>query len=100
MKHDTLRDRLQKRTKKRKRNSKKGGQQRCNNKNASLRGGVSAVAVEAEDWCSLVQRDEVEMNLLHLVNDGLESGRVVHGEVGEHLAVDLDTSLVKSTHQL
>ncbi len=41
-----------------------------------------------------------EISLLYLLHDGLESLGVVHGEVGEHLAVDLDTSLVESTHQL
>ena len=38
--------------------------------------------------------------LLHLVNDGLESLGVVDGEVGEHLAVDLDASLCECAHQL
>ena len=38
--------------------------------------------------------------LLHLCNDGLESLGVVQGEVGEHLAVDLDTSLGQSSHEL
>ena len=38
--------------------------------------------------------------LLHLLNDGLESLGVVHGEVGKHLAVDLNTSLAEGTHQL
>ena len=41
-----------------------------------------------------------EISLLYLLHDGLESLGIVHGEVGEHLAVDLDTSLVESTHQL
>ena len=31
--------------------------------------------------------------LLHLVNDGLKSLGVVHGEVGKHLTVDLDAGL-------
>ncbi len=39
-------------------------------------------------------------SLLHLAYDSLESLGVVHCEVGEHLAVDLDASLVKVTHQL
>ena len=33
----------------------------------------------------------VESGAFYLVNDSLESGGVVEGEVGEHLAVDLDT---------
>ena len=37
--------------------------------------------------------------LLNFSNDGLESLGVVQGEVGEHLAVDLDTSLGEFTHQ-
>ena len=39
-------------------------------------------------------------DLLHLCNDSLESLWVVNSEVSENLTVDLDTSLVKSTHQL
>ena len=38
--------------------------------------------------------------LLNLGNDSLECFRVVHSQVGQHLAVDLDTSLVQKTHQL
>jgi hypothetical protein len=38
-------------------------------------------------------------NLLHLLYDGLESLGVVEGEVSEDLAVDLDASLVESTHE-
>ena len=38
--------------------------------------------------------------LLNLLDDSLESGLVVHGEVSEDLAVDLDASLVQQTHQL
>ena len=41
-----------------------------------------------------------KQSLLYLVNDSLERSRVVHGEVSENLAVNLDTSLVKSTHKL
>ena len=37
--------------------------------------------------------------LLYLGNDGLEGFGIVHGEVGEHLAVDLATGLVQGTHQ-
>ena len=37
--------------------------------------------------------------LLNLLYDSLESLGVVNGEVSEHLAVDLDTSLVQSTHK-
>ena len=38
--------------------------------------------------------------LFNLLHDGLESLRVIHGEIGKHLAVDFDTSLVEGTHQL
>ena len=38
-------------------------------------------------------------DLLHLLNDGLESLRVVDSEVSEHLAVNLDTCLVQSAHE-
>ena len=39
-------------------------------------------------------------NLLHLVDDGLESLGVVEGEVGKDLAVDLDTRLGELVHEL
>ena len=38
--------------------------------------------------------------LLHFVNDSLESGGVVDSEVSENLTVQVDTSLVQSTHEL
>ena len=38
--------------------------------------------------------------LLYLGNDCLECFGVIHGQVSENLAVDLDTSLVQKTHQL
>ena len=38
--------------------------------------------------------------LLNLLDDSLESGLVVHGEVSEDLAVDLDASLVERAHEL
>ena len=41
-----------------------------------------------------------DLFLLHLLHDGLESLGIVHGQVGEHLAVDLNTSLVNHTHEL
>ena len=40
------------------------------------------------------------LGILHLVNNGLESGGVVESEVGEHLAVDLDAGLVDEAHEL
>ena len=41
-----------------------------------------------------------ELGVLGLLNDGLEGLGVVHGQVGENLAVDLNTCLVNHTHQL
>ena len=38
-------------------------------------------------------------DLLYLVNNSLESLWVVNSEVSEYLAINLDTSLVKSTHK-
>ena len=35
----------------------------------------------------------------NLFHDGLEGLRIVHGEVGEHLAVDLDTGLGELAHE-
>ena len=40
------------------------------------------------------------LSVLHLIDNSLECCRVVHGEVGEHLAVDLDTGLVNQAHKL
>ena len=39
-------------------------------------------------------------NLFHLVADSLESLGIIHCEIGEHLAVDLDACLMNKTHQL
>ena len=41
-----------------------------------------------------------ELGVLGLLNDGLEGLGVVHSQVGENLAVDLNTCLVNHTHQL
>ena len=38
-------------------------------------------------------------DLLHLLHDGLEGLGIVHGQVGEHLAVDLDTRLGEFAHE-
>ena len=38
-------------------------------------------------------------SLLHFLDDGLESFRIVQSEVGQHFAVDLDTSLVQLVHE-
>ena len=40
------------------------------------------------------------LRVLDLVHDGLEGLGVVHGQVGEHLAVDLHASLVDEAHEL
>ena len=40
------------------------------------------------------------LQLFSLFHDGLESLGIVHSEVSEHLTVDLDTSLMKVTHEL
>ena len=41
-----------------------------------------------------------EFVLFHLVYNSLESLGIVNSEVGKHLTVNLDTSLVQCTHQL
>ena len=38
--------------------------------------------------------------VLYLVNDSLESLGIVHGQVGEHLAVDLYSGFVNQAHEL
>lgn len=48
-------------------------------------------------FCRLDARDLCVLNLLY---DGLESGGIVEGEIGEDLAVDLDAGLVDETHEL
>ena len=40
----------------------------------------------------LCYREKQSRDLLHLLDDGLESLGVVEGEVGEHLAVDFDAA--------
>lgn len=40
------------------------------------------------------------LSVLHFVNNSLESLGVVEGKVGEHLTVDLDTSLMDEAHEL
>ena len=42
----------------------------------------------------------IDLRLLYFINDSFERCGIVHCEVGENLTVDLDTSLVQSTHQL
>ncbi len=37
---------------------------------------------------------------LYFCHDGLESLGIVHGELGEHLAVDLDAGCMDETHEL
>ena len=37
---------------------------------------------------------------LHLIDYGLESLGIVHGEIGKHLAVDLNASLMYEAHKL
>ena len=48
----------------------------------------------------ITEEKSLASDLLHLCNDSLESLRVVYSEVSENLTVNLDTCLVKSTHQL
>ncbi len=43
---------------------------------------------------------QISLCVLHLFNNSGESCGVVESEVGEDLAVDLDTALVDETHQL
>ena len=58
--------------------------------------------LEAKHFLSrkITEEKSLASDLLHLCNDSLESLRVVYSEVSENLTVNLDTSLVKSTHQL
>ena len=39
------------------------------------------------------------INLLYLINDGLESLGIIDSEVSKHLTVDFNSCLVQSTHQ-
>ncbi len=48
----------------------------------------------------MYQRLSGDLCVLHFVNDSLESGGIVESEVGEHLAVDLDTGFVDKAHEL
>ena len=40
------------------------------------------------------------LSLFHLLDNCLECGGVVEGEVGKHFAVDFNTALVDKTHEL
>ena len=40
------------------------------------------------------------LRILCLLNDGLECLRLIHSQIGENLAVNLDTGFVQGTHQL
>ena len=55
-----------------------------------------------QEECNLILEitRQSRKDLLYLVNNSLESLWVVNSEVSEDLTVDLDTCLVKSTHQL
>lgn len=44
--------------------------------------------------------DVESVKLLHLVNNCLESFGMIHSEVGEDLAVDIDTGSMKLAHEL
>ena len=50
-------------------------------------------------WC-LVGVGELGSGVLNFVNDGLEGGRVVYGQVGQNFAVDLDAGFVDEAHEL
>ena len=41
----------------------------------------------------------IALDLLYLCYNSLESFRIVYSEVSENLTVNLDASLVKSTHK-
>ena len=49
-------------------------------------------------FCDINQK-KIPHFLLYFLNDSLESLRVVDSEVSKYLTVDLDTSLVESTHK-
>lgn len=44
-------------------------------------------------------KDCLVSGVLYFINNGLESGRIVEGEIGKDLTVDLDSSLVDKTHE-
>lgn len=54
-------------------------------------------SIDKTDACA--RRDGV-LCAFYLVDNGLESSRIVEGEVGQHFAVDFDTRFVYETHQL
>ena len=45
-----------------------------------------------------IDGNEKLLSVLHFVNDSLECFRMIHTEVSENLAVDVDTVSVKKTH--
>ena len=52
-----------------------------------------------QNWHTLFGYHDEKSDLLHLFHNSLEGFGIVHGEVGEHLAVDLDTGLGELAHQ-
>ena len=48
----------------------------------------------------MIPANKPECLCLYLVYDGLESGGVVEGEVGENLTINLDACLVDEAHKL
>lgn len=42
---------------------------------------------------------KIRLHLIYFLNDSLESLRIVYSEVSKNLTVNLDTSLVQSTHK-
>ena len=68
----------------------------------SLRFSTSCVWVAgmAAGHATLVINVKRLLCVLYFFNNSLESGGVVESEVGEHLAVDLDTCFVDQAHKL
>ena len=60
---------------------------------------MGTAAVSFVPWC-LVGVGELGSGVLNFVNDGLEGGRVVYGQVGQNFAVDLDAGFVDEAHEL
>jgi hypothetical protein len=73
-----------------------GGWQPTETINSHIEGGTKKTG---EKTLFLSCFDNVHFALLNRIHDGLEGFGVVHGQIGKHLAVDLDIAGIEFTHK-
>ena len=67
---------------------------------AVIRTGMEGIKKSRRMWKYDGTRVGKYVRLFYFLYNGLESGGIVHGEVGKDLAVDFDTVLMESAHKL